>query len=92
MFDELPIEPPEPRIRAETRCQICGEPVDDYSRWSNDSYLYIIGGYRFFPGSVGEWGSEKRVGVYDLVSNYPVSGAFLIALRGKQVRVKKRGT
>ena len=43
---ELPIEPLEPRIRAETQCQICGEPVDVYSRWSNDSYLYIIGGYK----------------------------------------------
>lgn len=65
MLNELPIEPPEPRIRAETQCQICDEPVDDYSRWSNDSYLYIIGGYRMCRGCVEDWLSERRVDVYD---------------------------
>lgn len=62
---ELPIEPPEAKIRAETRCQICGEPVDDYSKWNIDSYLYIIGGFKMCRGCVENWLKERRVVLYD---------------------------
>lgn len=65
MVTKLPIEPPEPEFPPEMLCDVCGEPVDDYSRYNTDSYIYEIDGYRMCRGCAEKWLNDRRVSVYD---------------------------